>query len=310
MTNRVLTGLFGLSLLVLQACGGGGGGGSAGVVYSGSTSQATLDSDNADDLARAGASGSNQSVSSASTPAVFRSQIDRNALLQGLAAQMLQLLNHGGDDLAARGAANRTIDYSASLCPWGGSAIATIPDSASSTNYSFTFLFANCSDSSSGMTYTYGGTVQASYLQSGGAYSFSIAFVNFTVSVTGSHTMTGTLNLTMSCSGSDTSGYSDAVCTYHSDFTGFDGRVYRIKNVTITGNDTSGYTISATVYHPDYGYVTVTTTTPITFQCSGGYPDSGTMVLTGAGGDTATVDFISCSQYVVTYNLASTTYDW
>ncbi len=300
-------------VFVLQGCGGGSGGassGGSGITYSGVVTQATVDGSNADALARAGAAGAGQSVASDNTPIVFRSPTDQKAKLRELSLRLIRLLERDDGALAARAAA-RTQDYSSSLCPGGGTAYLTAPDYADPNNYSFSFEFTNCTDDSvSGVTYVYSGTVSASYTQGSGGFSFEIAFQNFTITIIDAYTHTGTVNLTMACSGTDTEGYSDATCTYHSDFTGFDGRVYRIRNVTVSGDGSGGYTITATVYHPDYGYVTVTTAAPVTFNCSGGFPDSGTLVLSGSGGSTATVDFIDCNQYSVTYNSATTVYDW
>lgn len=310
--NRTLCGFMVASLLLLQACGGGGGGGetSSGVTYGGATTEATLDSDNAEDLARAAASGSKQSVSSESAPPVMlRSGADTKTQLKDLAATMIQAFGEAPAGAARGGTQARTVDYSTTFCPAGGSATASVPDSATSTNYSFSVAFSDCMTSASGMTYTYSGTVQGSSEQDASGFSFSIAFIDFTVTVTGAHTMSSTLNLTMSCSGTDTAGYTDAVCTYHSDFVGLDGRVYRVTDATVSGDD-SGYTISVIVYHPNHGYVTVTTSTPITFQCDGGYPDSGTLVLTGSGGGTATVNFINCGEYQVTYDSVTTLHSW
>lgn len=298
-------------VLLLQACGGGGGGGgTTALSYSGLTTQATLDSDNADELARAGASGAHQAVGSESTPTVFRSGMATEAQLQDLAVRIMQQMRNGGYATAARGTAARTDNVSYEFCPGGGSAYMTIPDSATETNFTATLDFSNCTDNSvPGTLYVYSGRVRMSYSESPGNFSLTIAYENFTVSITEAYTQTATINMSLMCGGTDTTGYTDMTCTYYSDFTGSDGRVYRVGEFTVSG-DSSGYTVSATVYHPDYGYVTVATTVPLTFNCTGGYPDSGTLVVTAAGDDSATVDFISCSQYSVTYSSVTTDYDW
>lgn len=311
-TRLALSAVIALVFL-LQGCGGGGGGassGGSGTTYSGVATQATVDAGNADALARAGAAGAGQSVASENTPMVYRSPTDQNTKLRELSIRLVQLLEIDSGGLAAKGAA-RTDNYSSTLCPGGGTAYLTVPNYADPNNYSFSFEFSNCADDSvSGVTYIYTGTVDATYVQDSSGFSFDIDFQNFSITIVDSYTHTATINLTMSCSGTDTSGYSDATCTYHSDFTGFDGRVYRIKNVTVTGDGTGGYDVTATVYHPDYGYVTVMTTDPLFFDCTGGYPSAGTLVLTGSGSSTATVTFDSCSQYSVTYNSTTTPYTW
>jgi hypothetical protein len=69
-------------------------------------------------------------------------------------------------------------------------------------------------------------------------------------------------------------------------------------------NDTVTMTVSC------YGYVSVSTNVPVTFECSGGYPSAGRIQVNEINGTSATVEFISCSQYVVTFEGVAEIHDW
>ncbi|MET0091853.1 MAG: hypothetical protein ABW068_17885 [Candidatus Thiodiazotropha sp.] len=80
--------------------------------------------------------------------------------------------------------------------------------------------------------------------------------------------------------------------------------------MSVSGDAGSGYTVSIRVYDPDYGYVTVTTEVPLSFGCSDGHPDAGRIRMQGANGTLATVEFISCTQFVVTFEGVGSTHSW
>ncbi|MET0001639.1 MAG: hypothetical protein ABW125_19760, partial [Candidatus Thiodiazotropha lotti] len=58
------------------------------------------------------------------------------------------------------------------------------------------------------------------------------------------------------------------------------------------------------------GYIHVTTVVPLTFDCETGRPSAGRIQIEAANGVTAVIEFISCTQYVVTFNGLAETYRW
>jgi len=80
------------------------------------------------------------------------------------------------------------------------------------------------------------------------------------------------------------------------------GETYRIKDMTmeVTTSALTESTIvkSGQVYHPDYGYVDVSTTSPILVNKDALNPHAGVLVMAGDG-STATVTFVNSNQYTI-----------
>lgn len=76
------------------------------------------------------------------------------------------------------------------------------------------------------------------------------------------------------------------------------GEQFKMENVTIVSSS-QNTTIEGRFYDPDNGYVDVTTTTAIVTDETTGNPVSGEIVLTGAGGSTATVTFVDNTSFTV-----------
>jgi hypothetical protein len=281
---------------LLQACGGGGGGDDSSPEtigdnnditgtsqdYSGETVEATLTSDNTQALATAVASGTKQAVSSDSVPFVPTSGA-----------------------MAAR-----EVNLTSSLCD-SGSIIATFPDTGSTGNWRLDYNQCTRSISYGGNTLSssFNGSVEVDYSQVGNGFHYEYQYDNFTVTSqgpTGNHSMT--FNMTMTCTtNNDGSNYN---CEFYSDYQGYDERIYRISDVDVSGDDSSGYNVAVRVYDPDHGYVTVTTEVPITYSCNSGYPNTGRVNVEGANGTEVTVEFTSCSAYVVVLDGVANTYNW
>ncbi|MET0050172.1 MAG: hypothetical protein ABW095_03710 [Candidatus Thiodiazotropha sp.] len=187
-----------LVAVLLPACGGGGGddssddgGGSTSTSldYSGATSEATLTSENAKDLATAGASGAKQATSSDSVPMslVQRSDapVSHDEIMQEFAGWIAGVMQDDEPTVAARGvSAARTQDLSDSFCE-SGSLIIDYPDAGPSGNWSI--VFNQCSRSvtysSGSYSSTFNGSVEGTYTDIGGGYRLELRYVNFTVSV-------------------------------------------------------------------------------------------------------------------------------
>ncbi len=317
-----------LLTFTLLACGGGGGGddsntnndtdggGSANTSldYSGETKQAELTTENVDDLANAAASGSKQAISSDDVPLVglrSDSPVSRDQIGQAISRLIGDAL-HDRPEFAARGTtAARTEDLSSTMCD-SGSVIMQTPDNGAAGDWSIDFN--QCSRTTRYGSDSYSsvidGAVEGTYVQVGNGYRLTLDYSNFTVTVShpgGSYS--DTFNMQMTCSASTRSG-ADVSCTYYADYRGYDNRTYRVSEVQVSGDESSGYRVSVRVYDPDHGYVLVTTEVPVTYDCSAGRPSAGRIRIEGANGEVALIEFISCAEYVVTYNGTAETYSW
>ncbi len=324
-TKKILP--FMLIAALLPACGGGGGGDdntgddgggsttTSSLDYSGETSEATLTSENSKELATAGASGAKQAINADSVPVVGQrsdAPVSRDEIMQEFAGWMAGILQGDASGQAARGVtAARTQDLSQNVCDTG-SLIIEYPDSGTAGNWRVEYnqCTRTANYGSGSYSSTFDGTVEGTYTEVGGGYRLEFRYVNFTVSVhSATVNYTNTFNMSMTCTASNTNG-TDVSCEYYSDYRGYDNRTYRVSEVSVSGSASSGYSVSVRVYDPDYGYVTVTTEIPVTFGCSDGHPDAGRIRMQGANGTVATVEFISCTQYVVTFEGVGSTHTW
>lgn len=192
-----------------------------------------------------------------------------------------------------RGTPDSRIDASY-LCG-SGSADYTV----SSNGSSGTLTYTNCTYSSGGYSITYNGSMSFSYSST----SYSISYNNFTFTDSNgySESFSGSLSCTTTASSYDCD-YSTTVAS---------GSVsYSVSNTSLTGDATSGYSASYTMTSSTYGTITVTTTSPITFNCTNGYPDSGEISFTGENGSSGSLTFDNCSSYTITINGVGTSYNW
>ena len=99
------------------------------------------------------------------------------------------------------------------------------------------------------------------------------------------------------------------------------GAVFWIHNYSITFAEFAGYdeiVMVGTFYHPDFGYVTLTTPDPLVLYDGDEWPESGTLVVTGANGSKArltAMDRLTCTVDVDgdgddTYEWDSDIMDW
>jgi hypothetical protein len=82
------------------------------------------------------------------------------------------------------------------------------------------------------------------------------------------------------------------------------GAVFWINNYNITIDEFAGFVeieMVGTFYHPDFGYVTLTTPDPLVLHDGDEWPESGTLIVTGANGSKAKLivnDHLTCSVVV------------
>ena len=100
------------------------------------------------------------------------------------------------------------------------------------------------------------------------------------------------------------------MCTVNNEFS-INEKPFKVDDLSVSGDNASGRTISATVYVNTYGYIKITTTSPILFGCSNPKtPSSGTIEVTGSGAVSASVTYNDCSSFQITMNGVSTVYEW
>ncbi|MDX1756122.1 MAG: hypothetical protein R3175_08700 [Marinobacter sp.] len=103
----------------------------------------------------------------------------------------------------------------------------------------------------------------------------------------------------LSCSGDNLDN-----CSYTSEFTGTNGKLYRVTNVSVSGDEYSGYQLSARVYDQELGYVDFNGSGLM--LCSGGGFSAGTIDVSDASGTVATLTFGGCAEYTVTFKGSAT----
>ncbi len=277
----VLLMIFSMTLI---SCGGSSGDGDEGLSYTGNTSQATVDSENADELAVTSTSGGGMAVNSEKAPIAFRSTETSN--LEELSEKIYLALN-------ANRTANQTEDISAIFCDQGGKATATSSGSGNIVSVNFT----GCRTLLESEIFIIDGQAEITFNNDD---SFNILYKSFKMTIAGeSFTFDGSI----AC---DSTG---EICSVSLDFVGLDGRVYRVQNVTISSTGVDSYDITATVYDPDYGYVSISGNVSFS-DCASGVPSAGTITFSGAAGSEASISYIDCENFSVTFGGTTTDYLW
>jgi hypothetical protein len=287
---NVRSDLLSISLLALlyalQGCGGGGGSSNEPAdtgdtetpteENEGSEGQAQITESNAKDLAISAASAVKQGV-------------DEN----GIALPIQSAAR------AANYAPMGTSDSSQELCQHGGSAIVEFNDS---TDQITTATFTDCSYGGGLYLYTFTGVVNIEYADGSDESAFTSVHDGVLTSVDG---VTHTILRTYSCEANHQN------CNFISDFVGFDDRSYRVTDISVTEDGNAAYTAEGRVYDPSHGYIDVVTEVPVTFECEDGHPGVGRLSFTGMNETSGTIEFVSCTEYVVTTSSGtSNNYNW
>ncbi|MDI9245658.1 hypothetical protein [Marinobacter sp. CHS3-4] len=280
--------VFLLSLtLTLVGCGGGssggggGGSGSEGATFSGNTSPAEIDQDNAEDIGLAAGESVDKASASGGLPSSplgvrVSGPIDMDELNDIVLQTGQQLSMPSGvlvEDVCSSGTADvsglsnasrTTITYN--NCVLDGTAV-TVDGSA-------VIEYENVNDPTAG---------------------FSITYNNFTV--TDPNSGTQTINAVLVC--------SDTGCTYNSDFVGQDGVTHRVTDFSVTGDRDNGFNGSATFFHGTHGSVTITISN-LTYGSCGTVPDSGSISFSGTNGTSGTINFNGDCTVTGTWNNGTT----
>ncbi len=267
-----------LGAFFITSCSSGGG--DAGIQeavtsYSGSTTPAAIDIDNAKAIGTA----AGESVQIANSSTGLPLAISVNDTTANNLAEINKIIISHIDILTLPAG----VDISSDFCS-SGLASATDPGNVSSGPVDITATFSNCALYYSDITIS--GTAEMHFDDIGNQNAgFSIIYTNFKVTdVNG----TTTINMTFECS-------SSTSCTFNSDYVGSDGVTHRVTDYDFYGSASTGYNGSATLYHGTYGSVSIDATS-ITFGSCNTYPDGGSIAFSSTNGSSGTITFNSdCS---------------
>lgn len=303
----------------LTACGGGGGGGGgapATMAYTGLSSQAAIDENNAQDLTTGAYQGGQigdlfggiGAIEAIESGPIGQPRAVKVALVLEDSLHKVDLTSRaGGPSVGAVASDSGVIDGNC-----GGNASFTIRVDDQTGAFSGSLTFNNyCEDGVSiAGAVNYAGTVN---LNTDELTNFSFSFDNLTAN-SGSDAYT--LDGDISFANADASDTLTMTMLLKDNNT---AKVYKLENytMTLTGSvshvDFDG---SGTYFDPDYGYVTISTDAPFRIYDSDVWPSEGILVATGntgiAGGSTmARLTALSSTTYQVD---ADTTgdgaYDW
>lgn len=259
---------FYIVLVSLVIAACGGGGGGG----STAPTEAAIDSTNARTLGITAMEGARQAVSGENTSTVFRP--------------------------APTAAKLAYIPVPFEICSSGSATI----DEPTSPDAPVTISYNSCTIGTGENAVTADGVVVIQFSSSGDTTTSTTEYQNFTVTSDG---ITETLDLTVVCTTTSTT----SSCTFSAESLGLDGTtVYTVSNAEVSGDDTSGWDVSVKVENPDIGFITIETTTPISFNCPGGYPSQGVVEFTDANGVLVTVEFDGCDKFIVSYSGTSEVY--
>lgn len=272
----------------ITGCSSGGGGGAAAPVtsYTGSTTPAAIDADNAETIGKA--SGEAIQIANSSTGLPVGITID-DAIVADLTEINNIIISHIDVLTLPVG-----VDISANLCSTG-TASSTDPGNVQSGPVDITMTFSNCALIYSDITIS--GTAKMHFDDIANTNAgFSITYTNFKVTDANGTT---TINMSMVCT-------SGSACVFNSDYVGSDGLTHRVSNFSFYGSASTGYNGTATFYHGTFGSVSITATN-ITYGSCGTYPDGGDISFSSSNGSSGTIIFASDCSVSGTWNNGVTT---
>ncbi len=286
---------------LLAACGGGGDGGgtsgNSGITYTGPTSAAPITGANANTLAKT-ALFSN----SATGVSVFKTGTTSNTAADTSLAAMIKTLSRLPQQInldktqltqASRAVFTPPAPITGSC---GGSFTYSFNVDDATGSFSGSLIFNSfCEDVNDVIngTITASGTVD---LNTKEFISFSMTFSSLSINDAGTSM---TFNGTMTVSFPDV---NTTLFTMSMDATDSNGVSVRIDNFAVQTTDNGTYetiNISGRFFHSQYGYVNISTLTPMNVTLIGDYPYSGVMLLTGANGTRAQITFNTSNNYVL-----------
>lgn len=292
--------LAALAAAVLGGCGGGGGGGGTadvGTQYTGKSTQAVVDASNAKALSKDALGSVQQAVSIGGTDGIFK--IASDAPQSSFQIQpVISILKNCALKTRSKPAVAKTVALVESGTEYGST-------SGGSGSYDYFFNINDTTGADSG-TITFksyvaysgapviSGSMSVSNSDGPGVDDFSVTVNMSNISVTASP-LSLTMNGTISVIGTAT---KETVSTSIVTLDNSTKKTHYMKDLKMElTNATGKMTISGTFYNNDYGYVVISTTTPLSTYNFDSYISSGELLFTGANGTKARLVFPGPSTY-------------
>ncbi len=289
---------------LLAACGGGGGSdgggtsGTSGITYTGPTSAAPITGANANTLAKTALfSNSATGVSvfkTGATSSNTAADTTLAAMIKTLSRLPQQInLNKTQVTQASRAVFTPPAPITGSC---GGSFTYSFNVDDTTGSFTGSLIFSSfCEDVNNVIngTITASGTVDVNTEE---FISFSMTFSSLSINDAGTAM---TFNGTMTVSFPDV---NTTLFTMSMDATDSNGVSVRINNFAVQTTDNGTYetiSVSGRFFHSQYGYVNLSTLTPMNVTLIGDYPYSGVLLLTGANGTRAQLTFAAANNYVL-----------
>ena len=259
----------------LIACGGGSNS-SSDVNYSGKTNQAKITADNVDgfyDATNGAESPPNTSANAATNSSQQSTQGNR---LSRFASRLRSASSSASSGYSGGSSGTNAQIVSADDVidgPCGGQAVVAGTKDDEVFNVDLTVSFQDYCDDDGTFNGVIG--VVGSDNDTTGVFNIKMTFTDITYK---SDTDSMALNGEVSAAGTE-SDFTIKMTLNYKDSNA--NKVYRVENYVLTVTDSNTLTLQAKVYHPDYGYVVVSTPTPVYVDPVTDLPVSGVVVLTG-----------------------------
>ena len=292
---NMMMGLFVLLAFGLTGCGGGGGGGAAdvGTLYTGKTTQAVVDASNAKAVSEEALGSVQQSVSIGGAGGMFKSASD--APQSSFQIQpVISILKNCALKTRSKQAVAKTV-----------ASVESGNELGYTGSYDYSFNINDSTGAGSG-TITFksyvaysgapviSGAMSVSGSDGPGVDDFSVTVNMSNISVTASP-LSLTMNGIIGVIGTATKETVTASIVILDNST---KKTHYMKDLKMElTNATGKMTISGTFYNNDYGYVVISTTTPLATYDFDSYISSGELLFTGANGTKARLVFPGPSTY-------------
>lgn len=284
-----------IGFITIVASGGGGGG----IKYTGVTTPASVDASNSEDLALGAYVGGTYIMDMADLDFLGAVQAEEEIILKRMNIYELAKVMNRAVEKADIGSQIGTLSVGATASDTieggcGGTANYKLNVNEGTGAFSGTFVFKNYCESDMIMNgkIRIEGTMN---LNTFDMESFEMTFTNLTETVD-EYSMTLDGSISMESSGSSITNTMDLKIKDEDDL------VYWINNYVIDVTDNDTYVlVSATgrYYDPNYGYVDITTPTPLLIYGDDSYPSSGVFIVTGAS-SSARLEALTSETYQIT----------
>lgn len=281
-----LVGIIALGLMTIVGTGGGGGGGggaSSGITYTGLETKATISDSNAEDLLTGAYEGGSigtefdiNAIQSGESVHIGRPRVLKVSRVLESSLRKVDFASRSGSSFI--GAIKTLTGGDIGNCGGNFSYEISVDETTRAFNGSFTFNdYCEDGDTINGSVSFYGevDTTTDELLK----FTFSFNSLNFT---SGSDSFTLNGDIAWDVTGSPATITITMLLRDNST-----NKVYWVQNYTIEVTEGMNYVeieVLGTFYHPDYGYITISTPTPLRIYDADEYPSQGVIVVEGKDG--------------------------